>query len=509
MSIKVFTGRVYTQFKPIKTVECLIVSSGRVVYAGSIDVCECVCRNTVCEEIDIRGVALPGFVDAHIHMDALGVNLNTIDLRDVGSIDDVKKLLKIYGRKTIGGWIIGRGWSQERFAEKRLITRCDIDESITELPVLLVRVCGHLGTVNSKAIELLKLTEVFRNNPNMDAVDGIVKEEVLEYVWRKIDIDVDTYKRLLNDAQRHLLRYGITSVGFLSAPVNIVPILISMNLEDTLRVRIHLYLDGVYGSILKLAGFRRGFGDEFLRFMGIKIFIDGSLGARTALLTSPYSDDPDNYGVERMPGDLLARILSEARDNDIDVALHAIGDKALDIALSSIWETLSNNHTRIEHASIVRDDQLDRLRGLRVAIQPYFVISDFWIVDRVGAERARYVYRIRSLVDRDIAVGFSTDAPVEEVDPWKTIYAAVTRGAFDGIELARYTYSESVDVREALHLYTKGSSRVLLRTDIGCLEPGCLADINVVDRDPLELDIQEIKRVRTLRTFVGGMESLF
>ncbi|MEM4843316.1 MAG: amidohydrolase family protein, partial [Ignisphaera sp.] len=158
----------------------------------------------------------------------------------------------------------------------------------------------------------------------------------------------------------------------------------------------------------------------------------------------------------------------------------------------------------IEHASIVRDDQLSKLKGFRIAIQPHFIISDFWIVDRVGIERARYVYRIKSLLDSDIVLGFSTDAPVEDVNPWKTIYAAVTRGIFEDIELAKYTYSEAIDVVEALHLYTKGSGQLLLRNDIGCLEPGCLADINIVDRDPIGLDLHELKNIRSLKVFVGG-----
>ncbi len=504
LHVKVFIGRIYTQFKPVKTVECLITSFGRVIYAGSTNVCEYICRNTSCEHIKVDGVALPGFVDPHIHMDALGINLHAIDLRDAKSIDEVKKLIKIYSGRVISGWIIGRGWDQEKFIEKRIITRHDIDAVVRELPVLLLRVCGHLGVVNTKAMELLKLTDIFRCDPNVDAINGVVKEDVLEYIWRKIDIDVDSYRRILDSAQRYIIEHGVTSIGFLSAPINIIPTLISMDLENRLWIRTHLYLDAIYSNIFKSIGLKRGFGDEFLKFMGIKIFIDGSLGARTALLTLPYNDDPSNYGVERISTNTLAQILNWAKENSIDVALHAIGDKALDIALYSIRNTLSNNYTRIEHASIVRDDQLDGLKGLRIAVQPHFILSDFWVVDRVGVERARYVYRVKSLIDRNIVLGFSTDAPVEDINPWRTIYAAITRGAFEGIELAKYTYDEAIDVVEALHLYTKGSSQLLLRNDIGCLEPGCLADINVVDRDPLKLDLHELKSIRTLKVFIEG-----
>lgn len=505
LSVKVFTGKIYTSFKPLKVVRCLVVAFGRVIYAGSDNICEYICKNTLCDNINIDGIALPGFVDSHIHMDTIGIKLNSLDMRNLKSIEDVKNILKVY-RNTIGNWIVGLGWDQERFLERRPLTRYDIDEVSSEMPIMLIRICGHLGVVNSKAIEVLKLDKIFKDNPNIDIEKGIVKEDILEYIWNNIDMDIDLngYRKLLNDAQRYIIRYGVTSIGFTSVPISVLPALISMDLENKLIVKTHLYMDFTSSDIFKSIGLKRGFGDDFLRFMGIKIFIDGSLGARTALLSKPYSDEPNNFGIERVSSDILSLILYNSKCKGIDVAIHAIGDKALDIALDSIWSSLSTDFTRVEHASIVRDDQLYKLKGLRIALQPHFIISDFWVLDRVGVERAQWVYRIKSLVNSNALIGFSTDAPIEDINPWKTIYAATTRGIYENIELAKYTFNEAIDVIEALHLYTRGSAALLKRNDIGCLEPGCYADVIVVDRDPLNIDLFELKNIETLKVFVNG-----
>jgi len=252
-------------FKPLKVVRCLVVAFGRVIYAGSDNVCEYICKNTLCENINIDGIALPGFVDSHIHMDTIGIKLNSLDMKNLKSIEDVKNILKVY-RNTIGKWIIGLGWDQERFLERRPLTRYDIDEVSNEIPVMLMRICGHLGVVNSKAMEILKLDKIFKDSPNIDIEKGIVKEDILEYIWRNIGIDIDLYgyRKLLNDAQRYIIKHGVTSIGFISVPISVLPALISMDLENKLIVKTHLYMDSISSDIFKSIGLKRGFGDDFL-----------------------------------------------------------------------------------------------------------------------------------------------------------------------------------------------------------------------------------------------------
>ncbi|GAB6944771.1 amidohydrolase family protein [Vulcanisaeta sp. JCM 14467] len=162
---------------------------------------------------------------------------------------------------------------------------------------------------------------------------------------------------------------------------------------------------------------------------------------------------------------------------------------------------------RIEHASVLREDLIGRIRelGVALAVQPHFVISDWWVVDRVGVDRARYVYPFKTLIDNGIMLGFSTDAPVEPLNPWETVYAAVTRGRYEGIELLKYTEGEAVSIAETLHYYTYGSAYLLHEEhELGRLEPGYLADFIIIDKDPLSVSDKELKDIKVLETYVGG-----
>lgn len=179
----------------------------------------------------------------------------------------------------------------------------------------------------------------------------------------------------------------------------------------------------------------------------------------------------------------LIRITEKARSLGLDVAIHAIGDKALDVALD-VFET-TGFPGRIEHASLVRDDQLERVKNLKVrlSVQPHFIISDWWIVERVGEERVKWVYRFKDLM-KVAELGFSTDSPIEPADPWLTVDAAVNRGK-GKVKLYELTKDQALDIKDALHSYTYGSARVSLASDIGKLEPGFKAEYIILDRDPL------------------------
>lgn len=164
---------------------------------------------------------------------------------------------------------------------------------------------------------------------------------------------------------------------------------------------------------------------------------------------------------------------------------------------------------RIEHASVLREDLIKRIRelGIALAVQPHFVITDWWVVSRVGADRARYVYPFKTLIDNGVMLGFSTDAPVESLNSWETVYAAVTRGGcYEGIELCKYTGgNERVSVADALHYYTYGSAYLLREeNELGRLEPGYLADFIIIDKDPLGISDKELRNIKILETYVGG-----
>ncbi|MEM4498612.1 MAG: amidohydrolase [Sulfolobales archaeon] len=508
--------KVYSKFKPLKVYEGFVVFGGRVAYLGSEERVKSIIDRLGGELIDLKGCSvMPGFIDSHLHLSSLGESLRSLDLRGVRSIKDIKNLLKEYALRSTHSWLLGHGWDHELFEEGRLLNKYDLDEVVVDRPVVLFRVCLHLAVLNSRALELLKINERFSNSPNVlrdgnGVPTGVVREDVLGEIVKELRSDVDILIDDLRSAINHLLSNGITAAGFMNCHIADFYALQLIKLSQNLPLRVGVYLSSEYVDLMDRLKIVGGLGDEYLRLLGVKVFVDGSLGARTALLSEPYQDEPNTCGMQVTSEEELSRILQIATKLKLQVAMHSIGDKAVDISLKS-YSSLSNvrgcRH-RIEHMSLVRDDQLIQASelGIIAVVQPRFVVSDWWVVERVGLNRIKYVYPFNK-INSKLVMGFSSDAPVEPVSPWETIYAAVTRGEYEGVPLSSYTKDESLSLVDALHAYTYGSAYALfLEGVVGTLEVGKYADFIVVDKDPLECDIREVRKIKVLETYVSGVK---
>ncbi|ASJ09748.1 amidohydrolase [Thermococcus siculi] len=521
-------GRIYVSFRPLKVVEAILVASGRIIHAGSGEEVRKIAEELGGEVIDLNGkTVLPGFIDSHLHLEELGMALETLDLRGVGSIVELKERVREYSERVRTTWILGHGWDQELFEEKRWPTRWDLDEAVDDRPVMLSRVCLHAAVLNTRAMEMARLLDadlqgVVRDD-NGEAI-GVVKEEAFELAREKFKetLSLEDYEHFVRRATDYVASLGITAVGTVSVEEKTLHALSNLEERGELKVRVFAYLDpgkrevkdgsmfgnlDVLGALGKL-GIKRGFGRGKLRIAGIKILADGSLGARTAWLSEPYAD-ANTKGYPNVSRDFLERVVREAHGAGLQMAVHGIGDATIDMILD-VYSSLDGPggmRHRIEHASILRPDQIERMAKLGVvaSVQPHFVITDWWAVRRVGEERARWVYPFGSMIRAGIVLGFGTDSPIEPTNPWETVYAAVTRGKHEGVEVYRYTEYERVTLEEALWAYTHGSAYVLhSENDLGTLEEGKLADFIVVDRDPFEAGEKELKEIRVLGTYVGG-----
>ena len=510
--------KVYVSFKPLRVANALTIVNDRVFYVGDAEKAAGIAKSLGGEVIDLSGsIVMPGFIDSHMHLDSLGLNLNTLDLRGAKSIEEVKeRLRKFITEASATEWIVGRGWDQELFAEGRWLSRWDIDEVTRDKPVLLIRVCGHVGVVNSKAVEVIKRhLGVSLKPPYFDVnekgeLTGIVRELGLEEVLKLVTYGDGQLLKFLEDAVNHALRYGVTTVGLAGCSPEVLDALQVLKSLGKLRIRVRAYLNRDLLPYLRSLGIRCGFGDPRLKVLGIKVFTDGSLGARTALLSKPYADDPSTSGIATISEAELIKVVKEASEAGLQLAIHAIGDRAIDMVLKAYSEVggyVRSLRHRIEHASVIRSDQVVKASelGVAIALQPHFVISDWWVIDRVGTERAPWVYPFKSIIDAGLMSGFSTDAPVEPINPWETVYAAVTRGAYEGVKLYEFSNGEVLDVVTALHYYTCGSAQLLhSEGEVGTLETGRYADLIVVDRDPLEVNPKELRDIQVLGTMVGG-----
>ena len=509
-------GNVYVSFRPIVKVEAFLVANGRVIKTGSSEEVLEVAKSLGVEVVDLKGrTVLPGFVDCHMHLDGLGEYLNMLDLRGVRSIEELKEKLRKFAKKK-DGWLRGHGWDQELFEERRWPTRHDLDEVVNDRPVMLSRVCLHAAVLNTRALEETGLIEwdsedVLRDENGEPT--GIVKEDAFSYAVRKFDemVTEDEYGEYMLQAAEYALSKGVTTVGFVSVSERALKALSRLDAAGKLRLRVKVYLNpgenlGVLESLKRL-GIRRGFGGRRLKIGGIKVLADGSLGARTAWLSSPYSD-AETSGHPNVTKEWLEQVAKETHEAGLQMAVHAIGDATMDMVLD-VYESLGNvegaGH-RIEHASLMRPDQIERAKrlGVRLALQPHFVMTDWWVVERVGEERAKWVYPFRSIAEAGIPFGLSTDSPVEPLDPWETVYAAVTRGKYEGVPLAALTGDEALTLEETLHAYTAGSAEVLMEEKLGSLEEGKLADFIIVSDDPFEGDEKELREIKVLETYLGG-----
>ncbi len=510
-------GNIYVSFIPLRKVTGLVVYGERILYSGDSEKAERLAKSLNGSAINLEGLTvMPGFIDTHMHLDMLGVTLNTIDLRGVESIESLKKRLKEYYEKhPDSSWIVGRGWDQELFKEKRWLNRFDLDEVISDKPVLLERICGHAAVINTKALNLISEHFNISQNPNFlkdnhGDFTGVIIEDAVKILREYYQSRFSEMSRMLLSGLKYAASMGVTMVGFMSCDTSSLRILQILRETEGLPIKVRVYLKDAYLNALSNLGLRRGFGDDMLKIMGVKIFVDGSLGAHTAWLSEPYDDLPGTCGIPVIDVEKLRETMYNCHKAGLQLAIHAIGDKAIDYMLdiySLLGNDFSKHRHRIEHASILRLDQINKIAqlGLLVSIQPHFIISDWWVVKRVGQRRVHWVYPFKSMVKNNIKIGLSTDSPVEPLNPWETVHAAVTRGSRQKIELSKYSPGEALTIQEALHYYTKGAAYFFFEEErIGTLEKGKYADFIIIDKDPLSIDVEELLTIKNLMTIVSG-----
>jgi len=492
--------------------EAIAVQNGKIVAVGSNEEI----RRYVGKDAKVvngkNRTVVPGFVDCHVHMAGFGSSLLTLDLRNVGSIREMQLKLQEYAAKNgIGDWILGGRWDQERFAEKRYPTRWDLDAAVSDRPVFLTRVCGHIAVVNSKALQVAGIgreTAVAGGEVDLDKAtgqpSGIVRENVLELV-RKV-IPKPSLKRLEEVcilACEEAVKAGLTGVHWLVGSADEVRVLQKLNSEGRLPLKVYLGVPAELLDELVKLGMVTGFGDNMVKIGFVKILSDGSLGARTAALKEPYSDKPETCGMMLYTQKKLNQLVLKAHCAGLQLGVHAIGDRAVDNVLKAFEKTLEkfpreNHRHRIEHCSVLDPKLIERMRhlGLVASVQPHFVVSDFWTVDRVGKERARWAYPFKTLIDAGLVVASGSDCPVEKINPLLGVWAAVARK-----DLAE----ESLTVEEALKTYTLNAAYASFdENKKGTIEVGKLADFTILSDDPFNIQPDKIKEVTVEMTVVDG-----
>lgn len=518
-------GNIHT-FDPIHSlVEAVVIEHGRFIDMGDSNAMLNAWKTSDCEIIDLQGkTATPGLTDSHLHISGIATNFLNLDVTGVTSKDTMlEKIRERANTLTSGEWLIGRGWNENLFTDGSIPTIEELDYVAPHCPLFIPRVCGHAFLVNSKALEMSNYhTDMSIPEGGTVVLDeqtkkptGLLLEGASDIVTKHIpDHSYNDLKKAMRQAIHFAMEKGLTSVhtndphylGGLEQTYRLYDELIN---GEQLGLRCNLLINHEYLDDLKERGLYTGYGNESLQIGAIKIFSDGAIGRRTALLSEPYSDAPNKYGDAMYDQETLYHIVRKARELSMPVAVHTIGDQALENVLNTIdqFPTVAYRD-RLIHVQVLRNDLLKRLKTpTRIAdIQPRFLAGDFpWVNERLGDERMKLAYAWKSLIDSGITCAGGSDCPVEPVDPLLGIHAAVTRKR-PGETHAGYYPEQKLSMYEAFNLFTKmGAYPTNEETVKGTISRGKYADMTVFSHDPFSMeDPDQLLETDIHMTIIGG-----
>lgn len=482
-----------------------------------------------CQIINLRGKCLvPGFQDSHCHLLLTGLGFQNLDLRGVRSAEELIEAGRAYIREhqiPEGTWILGDGFDHNRFPDPALPDIRVADAISTRHPILIQRVCGHVGTANTMAFQRVGF-DAHTSFPggiiDLDGqgeITGVLREAALDQFKMRIPKpDVPALKEAIMDAARHVNQYGVTSVhtddlegGRLE---DILQAYRELEQEGRLNVRIWEEVQAARPEVLKAfldRGMRTGDGSDYFKIGNIKLILDGSLGARTASLRGDYSDDPGNRGIAVYTQPELDEVVLTAHKAGMQVACHAIGDKAVEQSVTAFEQAFRSDgndlRNRVVHCQFADEELIRRMAISHTGadIQPGFTVSDYPLTASRMGERESWGYRWKSLLKAGVHMGAGSDGPVESYSPVLGIYHAVNRTDGKVMPEDGWHPEEKLTARETLYLYTRGGSYLSFEEDKkGQIKAGYLADLAVLSEDILNVPDRRIQDIKVEMTVLGG-----
>lgn len=514
--------------------EAVAVSKGKIIALGSRD--EVMTRKTPgTEVVDLKGkTVVPGFNDSHLHLLSFGMSLDRFECSEYRSIDQLveagRRHLEKHGIPR-GEWLLGRGWNSLTLKEGRDLTRHDLDRISTHHPIFLTRICGHTAAANTRALALGGINgetpQPAGGHIDLDQEGeplGLFRENARHLIQAMIpEPSFEQIKAMLLRGGKVCAGYGITSVQSddfeaLSGKDfrQIIKAYQDLVSHGSLPIRVYqqclLPEMGQLNAFLE-GGWRTGLGDDYFKIGPLKLLTDGSLGARTALLSEPYADDPDNCGIAVFSQEELDRLVVRAHLAGMQIALHAIGDEAMNMCFKS-FEAAQQKHYKkdprfgIIHLQITTESLLKRFakNGVIAYAEPVCLGNDMHMVEqRLGKERSEKTYQYRRLMDDGVPVCLSSDSPVDSINPMISLHAAVTRQDQQGYPADGWLPQQKLTVEQALQAMTLGSAYASFEEKLkGSIEPGKVADLAVLSEDPFRVPPRDLQHITVDMTYMDG-----
>jgi predicted amidohydrolase YtcJ len=511
----VYNAKVYTVDDNFSMAEAFAIGDGRILAVGkNLEIMD---KFEAKKEIDLLGhYVYPGLIDAHCHFFSYGLDLQTADLTGTKSFSQILEILQEHSRKFPAEWIIGRGWDQNDWEIKEFPSNEKLDELFPGKPVLITRIDGHAALASSEALQRAGL------NPGMEVTGGTIFARNGKLTGLLVDNAIGLVSKIIPEpsleeksagllkAQENCFAVGLTGVHDAGLDYEDLRLIDSLQKAGLLKMRIYGMLEPGRKNFEEYM-YKGIYKTDHLNVRSLKLYADGALGSRGALLLEPYTDDPGNYGLLTTDPDNLINNCIEAYQFGYQVNTHCIGDSANRLILkiySDILKGENDKRWRIEHAQVVHPDDFIQFRKYNIipSVQPTHATSDmYWADERLGEKRLPGAYAFKKLLEQNGWIPNGSDFPVESINPVYGFYAAVSRKDFEGYPEGGFMPEQRLTREEALRAMTIWAAKAAFEEiEKGSIEPGKFADFIVTYSDLMNIPEQEIPHVKIRLTFSGG-----
>ena len=511
----IYNARVYTVDDDFTVTEAFAIRDGKILDAGSN--LEIMDKYNALGEVDLNGhFVYPGLIDAHCHYTSYGLSLQKADLVGTKSFDEILDIIREHAKQYPSEWVLGRGWDQNDWEIKEFPSNDKLDELFPGQPVLLTRIDGHAAIANSEAlkragIDIHTTVEGGAFLKKDGKLTGVLIDHAIGLVSRIIPETIESEKvTALLKAQENCFSVGLTTVHDAGLGWESIGLIDSLHHSGDLKIRIYAMLNPGEENF-EAYMYHGPYRTDDLNVSSIKLFADGALGSRGALLLEPYADDPDNYGLPLNSPEYLKEMCLKAYEYGFQVNTHAIGDSANRLMLriySNILKGKNDRRWRIEHAQVIHPEDFNKFgeNSIIPSIQTTHATSDmYWAGERLGDERIKGAYAFRTLLEQNGWVANGSDFPVEHINPLYGFYAAITRKDLNGYPAEGYQPDQLLSRTEALRAMTIWAAKAAFEEDRkGSIQPGKYADFIVTNDDLMTIPEQEIPKVKILITYLGG-----
>jgi predicted amidohydrolase YtcJ len=511
----IVNATIYTVDDSFSRVEAMAIRDGRILATGSRSDLEA--DYEASETVDAGGGFIyPGFIDAHAHFVGYANGLQSVDLIGTESWNEILEKLSAFASSHPDGWLIGRGWDQNDWAEKNFPDNKRLNELFPTRPVLLTRVDGHAAIANDVALKLASVS------PGQQLTGGEVETKSGQLTGILIDNAVDlvssaippadstAMRKAILEAQRNCFAMGLTTIDDCGLHYTTVEELDRMQKNGDLKMRLYVMLsdDPSNFSYLDKKGIIK---TDRLHVRSFKVYGDGALGSRGACLLEPYSDKPNHRGFLLSNPEHFDSLAAWISQRDFQMCTHAIGDSGNRTILSVYEKYLKGSNDRrwrIEHAQVIHPDDFERFgkNSIVPSVQPTHATSDmYWAEERLGADRVKGAYAFQQLLKQNGWIPLGTDFPVEDISPFKTFLAAVARQDSKGWPAGGYQMENALSREQAIRGMTIWAARSNFEEkEKGSLEKGKWADFVILDQDLMNVPGADILKVKVKNTYLGG-----